>query len=38
MSSYALDKRRNTEENPEKVWNHVDLMHMLDIRDTEPGG
>lgn len=32
------DERRNTAENPEKLYNHVDLMHRLDIRDTEPNG
>ena len=32
------DLRRNTKEKPEKVYNHVDLCHMLDIRDTDPSG
>ena len=34
----GTDIRRNTKENPEKIYNHVDLCHMLDIRDTEPNG
>jgi seryl-tRNA synthetase len=34
----GTDIRRNTDAAPEKLWNHVDLCHMLDIRDTEPNG
>lgn len=34
----GTDIRRNTEAKPEKLLNHVDLCHRLDIRDTEQGG
>jgi seryl-tRNA synthetase len=34
----GTDIRRNTEAKPEKLLNHVDLCHRLDIRDTEEGG
>ena len=38
VADFKLDERRNSAEKPEKLYNHVDLMHMLDFRDTDPGG
>ena len=34
----TTDLRRNTDEKPEKVLNHIDLMHRLGIRDIKEGG
>lgn len=33
---FDLEKRRNTEENPEPMLNHIDLFHRLNARDCNP--